>query len=332
MIQRLWRPGPVHLAAPLRNCSIVLSPRKRQRCPVFTTAPDPLARYSKIPPVTSADQFAMDINTWLTLHTAQQTDPAAVFGSCQTAFDRLIAKLGSHGRPLASVKRGFDELLHELDFATSGFASESRAREASSDQISKQQEAARSQSSEKVARLQSLVGLVRSLRDDLSEENRELQADIRRLRDAATNLEITNTAQRDAMDDIRDEIDGIRDRRRAAVEKFARHNEKMQITKQTIDAEFAQISEILARLYQIVSAQKEVGHRIGAVRAELADAETRNAANRDEEAIAEETLRELRADVERLRHAVAQTEAENRAMEAAREVVREREKALANNG
>jgi predicted RNase H-like nuclease (RuvC/YqgF family) len=94
-------------------------------------------------------------------------------------------------------------------------------------------------------------------RNDLSEENCELQADIRRLRDAATNLEITNMAQRDAMDDIRFQIDGIRHRRR--VETSARHNKEMRIMKQTINAGFARISEILARLYQSVSAQTEVG-------------------------------------------------------------------------
>jgi hypothetical protein len=127
------------------------------------------------------------------------------------------------------------------------------------------------------------------------------------------------------MDDVRAEIDGIR--RCVAVEKSARHNEKMRIMKQTIDAEFARISEILARLYQIGSAQTEVRHKMGAVRAEFADAEMRNVANCDEEA-----LRELRADVERLRHGVAQTEAENRAMEAAREAVRERQKPVANSG
>jgi chromosome segregation ATPase len=106
----------------------------------------------------------------------------------------------------------------------------------------------------------------------------------------------------------------------------------MRITKQTIDAELARISEVLAGLYQIVSAQTEVGHKIGAVRAEIADAETRNVANRDEEAIAEETVQELRTDVERLRHAVAQKEAKNRTMEAARQAVREQAKAAADRG
>jgi chromosome segregation ATPase len=321
MIQRLWRPGPVHLAAPLRHCSIVISPRKKQPSPIFTTAPDPLAEYSKIPRVTATDQFAMDIETWLTRHMAKQTDPAILFGCCQAALDRLIAKLGAHGRPLASVKRGFDGLLRELDSATSGFVSESHDRETCSDQISKQHEAARSQSSEKVARLIAFLDLVRGLRADLSEENRRLHTDIRRLRDATANLEAAISAKRNATDDIRAEIDGIRERRRVAVDKFAKYNERMRLMRGTMDAEFARISQILRRLYEIVAAQKDARQRFDAVTAELADAEAAHAHASEEEAKVGEALRALREDVEGLRQGIALTEAENRAMEAARAAV-----------
>jgi predicted nucleic acid-binding Zn-ribbon protein len=90
-----------------------------------------------------------------------------------------------------------------------------------------------------------------------------------------------------------------------------------------MDAEFARISETLARLYEIVGAHTAVTHRIGAVRTELAAAESAHADATEEAAEVAETLRGLRGDVGGLRQTVAQTEAENRAMEAAQAAVRQ---------
>jgi hypothetical protein len=64
----------IHLKAPLRHCSIIVSARRSKQTPLFSTAADGLEPYSRSQPVTPPDHFSSDIESWLLFRITSHTD------------------------------------------------------------------------------------------------------------------------------------------------------------------------------------------------------------------------------------------------------------------
>jgi hypothetical protein len=72
--------------APLRHCSAIISSRRAKRGSVFPTASDGLAPDSRVPPMNSPDQFASDIESWLSLRVTSRSDQWDRMQACLEAF------------------------------------------------------------------------------------------------------------------------------------------------------------------------------------------------------------------------------------------------------
>jgi hypothetical protein len=174
MIKKLLHPGPVHLSAPLRNCSIIVSPRPK-RPPLFPTASDAVTRYSRIAPIEPPDHLATDMETAVTVKLIGLTDPSEIFEVYRDAFDEIIAHFRSHARPLIAVKSGYDHLLEEMRLSLAQFQENQKEGPIDQRAVEANLEAEKAKSDRKSERILEHLNLVRDLIADLRSEHADLR-------------------------------------------------------------------------------------------------------------------------------------------------------------
>jgi chromosome segregation ATPase len=318
MIRQLWSHAPVHLKAPLRNCSIIVSARRTKRGPLFPTAANGLEQYSRIPPVTPPDRFATEIDNWLSFRMNNHPDEWGRLEACQEAFSRLLPKLGRNGRPLKAVKIGYDRLIRELDESTSRYQKRSAELHSSAVTVLDQIDEQKDKASSKIRKLQTHLELVRSLTGDISLENESLTVEIRQVREETASEEFRVGRKRIAMEDLQEEFATAELQRSDAIEKFKASSERTELLKGMIDDELAKISEVLERCYALSTQIGILNEKLVGVKAERTAVHKKHAAVSSTEQSLRKVISLRVTEMENLKSEIARIESENRAMEAAK--------------
>lgn len=250
MIKKEWHSGPVHLKEPLRHCSRIVSARPARRT-FITATPDSLSRFSKVPPITTSDQIAKEVETMLSLSLINASDQVGIFNCYRDAFGMMIERFRKEGKSMKLVKDGYDKLIRQLMDSERQQNKQRLIRRRSVLNITALTNEEKSKANVKYDRLNEKVQLVRTIRDDLIAEIADLHRQVKFLKNTNIQMELAVGAKWNYLEEANEDLDVIQTRKDSAEGKLKKRNYKMSHLDTELGEKVKMTSEVLSKIYAL---------------------------------------------------------------------------------
>lgn len=310
MIKKEWKSGPVRLKEPLRHCSKIVSARPARRM-FITSCPDALSRFSKIPPITTSDQIAKEVEAMLVSSLINVSDQISIFNCYKSAFNLMIERFRKEGKSMKLVKDGYDGIISQLLDNDKQQNKQKLIRRRSVLNITALTEEEKSKANVKYDRISEKVRLITSIRDDLIAEIADLHKQVKFLKNTNLQMELSVGAKWNYLEEANEDLEIIETRKNAAECKLRKRNHKMGSLDSELDEKVKMTSDVLSRIYSLDKELRLSKVSIESLTGQLATIREREAeTNRVLEELSSERDA-IQCELDGLRHEVMLLEAES---------------------